>query len=387
MNDFVFWNPTKIIFGKDSMTQIAENIRPLGRKVLLTYGKGSIKKNGVYNKVKEQLTGFEVEEFSGIEPNPRVETVRLCLKQYKGYKPDFLLAVGGGSVIDATKLLASSWYYDGDPWDFLTSKSTKSKRYLPLGVVLTIPATGSEMNSGAVISRWETHEKPFFDRNEIYPKFSILDPQNTFSLPADQTAYGIVDAFSHVLEQYLHTTQNVPLQDRFSEGILLTLIENAPVVLKEPKNYNARANIMLAAAMALNNLISSGVNQDWATHGVEHEFSAIYDIPHGAGLAIITPRWMEAVFPQKVKKLAHYGRRVWNLEGKDPEVAKKAIKKTYDFFASLGIRMSLAEWNIDNSHFPKISKKLVTDKIGETPLSKKQIDQVLVNCLELQKFG
>lgn len=363
------------------MDQITKNVRSFGNKVLLTYGKGSIKKNGIYDKVMAQLKGFEVSEFSGIEPNPRVETVRKCLEQYRDFEPDFILAVGGGSTIDATKLIASSWHYGGDPWDFLVKPGTSPKKYLPFGVVLTIPATGSEMNCGSVITRWETHEKPFFSRDEIYPKFSILDPQNTFSLPPDQTAYGIVDAFSHVLEQYIHTLDNVPLQDRFSEGILLTIIENAPIVLKEPNNYEARANIMLSAAMALNNLICSGTNQDWATHGVEHELSGIYDIPHGAGLAIITPRWMKAVLDQKLSKVAHYGRRIWNLDGKDNEVANKAIKKTHEFFRSLGIKMSLSEWNIGSENFAKISAKLVEDKIGETPLSKEQIDQILNECL------
>lgn len=364
------------------MDQIAQNIRPFGKKVLLTYGKGSIKKNGVYDKVMAQLTGFEVKEFSGIESNPRVETVRKCLKENEGYEPDFILAVGGGSTIDATKLIASSWYYEGDPWDFLINQKAAPKKYLPIGVVLTIPATGSEMNSGAVITKWETHEKPFFNRDEIYPKFSVLDPQNTLSLPTDQTAYGVVDAFSHVLEQYIHTSNDVPLQDRFSEGILLTLIENAPIVLAQPNNYEARANIMLSAAMALNNLICSGTNQDWATHGVEHEFSGIYDIPHGAGLAIITPRWMGAVLNQKEKKIAQYGRRIWNLDGPDNEVSKEAIKKTYEFFASLGIKMSLSDWNIDNSNFATISAKLTKDKIGEIPLTKEQIDQILQGCLK-----
>lgn len=364
------------------MEKIAENVKPFGNKVLITYGKGSIKKNGVYDKVLKQLKGFEVKEFGGIEPNPRVETVRKCLADNKGWNPDFILAIGGGSVIDATKLIVSAWHYDGDPWDFLIKPEVNPTKYIPFGVVLTIPATGSEMNCGSVITKWETHEKPFFVREQNYPKFSILDPQNTFSLPKDQTAYGIVDAFSHVLEQYLHTLPNVPLQDRFSEGILLTLIENAPLVLKNPKNYEARANIMLAAAMALNDLISIGTNQDWATHGVEHEFSGIYDIPHGAGLAIITPRWMNVVIDKKMKKIIQYGQRIWGLSGNDKGTALEAIEKTYDFFESLGVKMSLSEWNIGSENFAKISKKLVADKIGETPLTKTQIDQILTDCLK-----
>ena len=381
MNDFVFCNPTKIIFGKTAMEKISDNINSFGKKVLLTYGKGSIKGNGVYEKVMDQLVGFEVVEFAGIEPNPRVETVRRCLKENKDYEPDFVLAVGGGSVIDATKLIVSSWHYNGDPWDFLIKPEVAPQKYLPFGTVLTIPATGSEMNCGAVISKWETHEKPFFVRSEIYPKFSILDPQNTFSLPADQTAYGIVDAFSHVLEQYLHTLPNVPLQDRFSEGILLTLIENAPIVLRESTNYDVRANIMLAATMALNDLISIGTNQDWATHGIEHEFSGVYDIPHGAGLAVITPRWMKEVLGQKQTKIVQYGQRVWNFSGSDKEVALRAVDKTYEFFSSLGIKMSFTDWGIDDQNFDQIADRLAAQKIGETPLAKEQISQILKSCL------
>ena len=237
------------------------------------------------------------------------------------------------------------------------------------------------MNNGAVITRWETNKKLFFMRDELYPKFSILDPKNTFSVPKDQTAYGIVDAFSHVLEQYIQTEKNTPIQDRFSEGILHTLIENGPLVITNPTNYEARANIMLSASMALNNLISMGTNQDWATHSIEHELSAFYDIPHAAGLAIITPRWMRVIKNQKLFKLAHYGRRIWNLTGEDEVVASKAIDKTYEFFNSLGVKMSLKDWNIDNSRFEIINDRLVKTGIGEFALSGEQIRDILDNCL------
>lgn len=363
------------------MEQLRPNLELYGRKVLFTYGGGSIKRNGIYEKIRKQLQGLEIEEFGGIEPNPRVETIRQALKQHRSFNPDIILAVGGGSVIDGSKLLASSFYYNGDPWDFLV-KNVEPKKYVPLGVVLTLSATGSEMNCGAVISKWETHEKTPFGRKKIYPKFSILDPQNTFSVPKDQTAYGIIDAFSHVLEQYLHTTTDVPLQDRFSESILLTLIENAPLVLKNLRDYHARANIMLSATMALNNLISMGTNEDWACHSIEHEFSAFYDIPHGAGLAIITPRWMKVVKEQKRRKFFQYGQRIWNLRGSEKKVVDGAIQETYNFFNSLGIKMSLKDWGIDSKHFETMKNRLVGQKIGEKALNRKQIEQILRDCLE-----
>jgi alcohol dehydrogenase YqhD (iron-dependent ADH family) len=208
-------------------------------------------------------------------------------------------------------------FYDGDAWDFVIDPEAEPCRYIPFGVVLTLSATGSEMNKGAVISNWEKREKRGFFREQNYPTFSVLDPRNLFSVPRDQTAYGIIDAFSHVLEQYIHTTENAPLQDRFAEGIMLTLIENSQKALEKPDDYAARANIMFCACMALNNLLRSGVNGDWACHAIEHQLSAFYDIPHGAGLAIITPRWMEVVKDQKAKKLVQYGKRICNLAGDD----------------------------------------------------------------------
>jgi len=381
MNNFEFRNPTKIVFGTDSMDKISSLIKPFGKKVLVTYGGGSIKTNGIYDKVMSQLKDFDVKEFAGIEPNPRVETIRKIIQDFKDFDPDFVLAVGGGSVIDGTKLLVASMHYDGDPWDFLVKESAEPKKYLPFGTVLTVAATGSEMNNGAVITNWQEHQKLVFMREGCYPVFSILDPQNTFSLPKEQSAYGVIDAFSHVLEQYLNTTKDAPLQDRFSESILKTLIENSQIVISDPQNYQARANIMLSAAMALNNLIGSGVDEDWATHFIEHELSAFYDMPHAAGLAIITPRWMEQVKEQKAKKLIQYGTRIWNLSGSDQEIIDASIEKTFSFFKSLGVKMSLSDWNIDNQHFPEIIKRLVDLKIGETPLTAQQIESILNNCL------
>lgn len=383
MLDFEFHNPTKIIFGKTAMDKIAENVEFYGKKVLVTYGGGSIKKNGIYNKVMQQLKNFEVKEFGGIEPNPRVETIRRAIKEFKSFNPDLVLAVGGGSTIDGSKLLISAMHYDGDPWDFIKSTEVKPEKYIPLGVVLTMSATGSEMNPNSVITNWETHEKIYFERKNTYPAFSILDPQNLYSLPADQTAYGVIDAFSHVLEQYMTTTENAPLQDRFSEGLLMTLIENGKKAIDNPKDYTSRANIMLSACMALNGIIRSGVYEDWATHRIEHEISAFYDIPHAAGLAIITPRWMKVVKKQKQIKIAQYGRRIWELTGEnDSEIADQAIQKTFDFFKSLGVKMTFKEWNIIDEHFQTMVDRLVKAGIGEKALSAEQIETILKTCLK-----
>lgn len=380
MNDFTFKNPTKLIFGRTSMEHLREEVNVLGNKVLLTYGGGSIKKNGIYAKVMESLKGLEVREFGGIEPNPRMETLNVAVKMAKDFQPDLILAVGGGSVIDGSKYIASVTHYDGDPWEMLTM-GKQPEKYIPVGDVLTLSATGTEMDCFFVVTKWETHEKPAFDRPQVFPKFSILDPQNTYSVPKDQTACGIIDAYSHVLEQYMNTTKNAPLQDRFSESVLLTLIENSRIVLEEPNNYEARANIMLAATMALNGVIVMGEAEDWATHVIEHEFSAFYDIPHGAGLAIITPRWLEVVKEQKADKLEQYGRRVWGLTGSKEKAIKGAISKTYDYFKSLGMKMSFSEWQIDDKYFDEMLMRLSKVKLGEIPLKPDQIQEILNNSL------
>lgn len=381
MQNFEFRNSTKLVFGTDAMGKIAENVAVYGKKVLMTYGAGSIKKNGIYDKVMAQLKDCEVAEFSGIEANPRVETIRQAVAKAKAFQPDLILAVGGGSVIDGSKLICAATNYDGDPWDFLVKKETEPTEYVPLAVVLTMSATGSEMNSGAVITNWTEHIKTNFGREGCLPKFSVLDPQNLFTLPADQSAYGTIDTYSHILEQYITTSEDVPLQDRWSEGLIMTLIENAPLTIKEPTNYVARANIMLSATMALNGLIGMGCKQDWATHRIEHELSAFYDIPHAAGLALITPKWMAVVKTEKQAKLAQYGRRIFGLAGDDASVAGLAIQKTYDFFKSLGVRMSLTEWQIDNTHFYEMTRRLATNGIGERKLTATEIRTILDTCI------
>ncbi|HDS11666.1 MAG TPA: iron-containing alcohol dehydrogenase [Candidatus Wirthbacteria bacterium] len=380
MQNFTVHMPTKIIFGTDSMDQIGENIHSYGKKVLLTYGGGSIKKNGIYDKVKSQLKDCEVKEFSGIEPNPRVETLRQAIELGKEFKPDIILAVGGGSVIDGSKLISAALLVETDAWDLVLGNGVVQQT-VPLACVLTVSATGTEMNRAAVITNWTTHEKMAFKNDLCKPKFSILDPQNTFSVSWEQTAYGIVDIYSHVLEQYLNTTLDAPLQDRFAEGILLTLHENATEIKSNLKNYEARANVMLCSTLALNSLIAAGVSEDWACHQIEHELSAFHDIPHGAGLAIVTPRWMRQVWSEKLAKFVQFGRRVHGLRGSDEEVAQEVIESLYDFFTSLDIRMNLTEWGIDSQNFTTMVERLAQRGIGEQPLIHQQIEAILQGCL------
>lgn len=380
MNDFVYQNTTKLVFGKTAMQNIAKELSQYGKKVLLTYGKGSIKKAGIYDIVIQQLKDFDVKEFSGIEPNPRVETLRKAIALGKEFQPDIILAVGGGSVIDGSKLVAGAIISDVEPWD-LVLDNTKFDKCIPIATVLTVAATGTEMDSFGVITNWEKNEKRAFAYNGLLPVVSFLDPQNTYSVSAIQTAYGIVDIFSHVLEQYMTTGENAPLQNRWSESILQTLIETAPQLLNNLQDYNARANIMLCSTMALNGLISMGTAQDWATHDIEHELSAFYDIPHGLGLAILTPRWLKHIaLTQKKDRLVQYGKRVFNLQGSDTEVANAAIEATHDFFSSMGIAMNLKDIDINDEHFETMVTR-EQDKLGEFPLTAEQIKNILSDSI------
>lgn len=379
MKDFDWHLPTHLIFGKTALDKLSQKAKIFGNKIMLVYGGGSIKRNGIYEKVKNALKDFEVSEFGGIEPNPRVETVRKAIEVVRSVNPDLLLAVGGGSVIDATKLIAAATHYSGDAWDFLTGNPQPSK-FIPIGVVLTLAATASENNGGAVITNWERHEKLFFEREELLPQFSILNPEFTFTVNAEQTAYGAIDAFTHVIEQYINTTVDSPLQDRFSEALLKTIIEEGPKALTNPQDYNARANLMLAASFALNGMIVMGVGQDWATHNIEHELSAFYDIPHAAGLAILLPNWMRVVKGQKQTKLAQYARNIWKLEGTDDELATTAADKTEAFFNSLEVKPKLKDWNITDEHFKTIVGRL-EGKIGEISLNADEINEILSKSL------
>lgn len=347
MLNFEFKNPTRIIFGKGQIASLSKEI-PAQSKVLMLYGGGSIKANGIYDQVKNALKDFQVMEFGGIPPNPEYEVLMQALKIIKDEQIDYLLAVGGGSVIDGTKFLSSAALYTGEnPWDILT-KSIRTEKGMPFGTVLTLPATGSEMNSGAVITRAETQEKFGMGGPGLFPEFSILDPQVVQSIPKRQLANGITDAFTHVLEQYLTYPTQAYLQDRFAESILQTLIEVAPRIIKDPSDFEAASNFMWSCTMALNGLIQKGVPTDWAVHAMGHELTALFGIDHARTLAIIAPSHYRYNFGNKKGKLAQYGKRVWGIySGTEEEIAEAAIVKTEEFFHSLEIKTTLSEYTED----------------------------------------
>lgn len=381
MYNFEYKNPVKIIFGKESISKVAGEI-PQKAKVLMTYGGGSIKKNGVYDKVKEALKNFDLHEFGGIEPNPHYETCMNAIEYIKSENIDFLLSVGGGSVLDATKFIAAGALYTGsDPWDFLKYRyEIEVQEALPIGAVLTLPATGSEMNGNAVITKSSTREKMAFGSPKVMPQFSILDPECVFSLPDRQIANGIADAFVHVIEQYLTFPVNAPLQDRFAEGILLTLIEEGPKVLANRTDYDAAANFMWSATMALNGIIAVGVPQDWATHMIGHELTAFHGIDHARTLAIVLPGMMHVKRHSKKEKILQYGERIWGInKGSDEERINKAISKTVEFFNSLGIPCTLPEYDVTAETIGKISERFKErdSKLGEN----KDIDYKAVETI------
>ncbi|TVY10010.1 iron-containing alcohol dehydrogenase [Paenibacillus cremeus] len=365
MNSFRFYNPTQIIFGEGTADTVGQQLASVGAKsVLLIYGGGSIKKSGLYDRVIKQLQeiGAKVVELPGVEPNPRVSTVRKGIELCRSENVDFILAVGGGSVIDAAKAVAVGVPYEGDVWDFLMRKA-EIRGALPLGAVLTLSATGSEMNGSAVITDWEHQLKKAFGSIYAYPKFSILDPTLTYTVPADQTVNGAVDMMSHVFEQYFSLTTDTPLQERLCESILQTVIENAELALKEPTNYAARANIMLCGTYALNGgMISVGMQNDWATHMIEHEVSAIYDIAHAAGLAILFPNWMKYVYRERIDRFVQFAVRVWGVDpnGKsDEEIALAGIQATRDYFSRIGAPARLADLGIGAEHLDQMAKETV----------------------------
>lgn len=353
MENFIFQNPTKLIFGKGMIARLAKEI-PANKRILVTFGGGSVKKNGVYDQVKEALKDFEVLEFWGIEANPKIETLREAIRLGKENQVDYLLAVGGGSVIDGTKLIAAGLLYDGDAWDLVLKGSAKDA--LPLATVLTLPATGSEMNSGAVISCKATAEKyPFYSN---YPVFSILDPTVTFTLPQYQVACGIADTFVHVMEQYMTTPEQSRLMDRWAEGILHTLIEIAPSVMHNQNDYQMMSEFMLSATMGLNGFIAMGVRQDWATHMIGHELTALHGLTHGATLAIVLPGLLRVLMQKKLAKLVQYGERIWNITtGTDEEKAAEAIAQTEAFFRSLGLPTRLGDEKIGEDTIREIERR------------------------------
>ena len=365
MENFTYHNPTKLIFGKDQLQQLQTEVPKYGKNVLLVYGGGSIKRNGLYDKVLAELekTGSNVFELSGVEPNPRLSTVHRGVNICKSENIDFLLAVGGGSVIDCTKAVAAGAKYDGDAWDIVTKKHTPSEA-LPFGTVLTLAATGSEMNAGSVITNWETQEKYGWGSPLTFPKFSILDPVNTYTVPQDQTVYGMVDMMSHVFEQYFHHTKNTPLQDRFCESTLKTVMETAPKLMKDLENYELRETILYSGTIALNGSLQMGYRGDWATHNIEHAVSAVYDIPHAGGLAILFPNWMRHTLDENLDRFKQLAVRVFevNTEGKsDRDVALEGIDKLSAFWSSLGAPSRLADYDITDEKLDLIADKAMAN--------------------------
>ena len=346
MQDFTYHNPVKIVFGKGSIAQLAALV-PSGGKLLLAYGGGSIKSNGVYEQVVTALKGHEVLEYAGIEPNPRYETLMKAAEMVRSQGIDFILAVGGGSVLDGVKFVAAAAKYDsGDPWDILT-KGAAIASAVPFGSVLTLAATGSEMNCFAVISRDSTREKLAFGHPLVYPVFSILDPETMYSLPPRQVSNGIVDAFVHVMEQYLTYDVHAPLQDRFAESILQTLKEVGPKVLETPNDYDTRAAMMWAATCAVNGFIAVGLPQDWATHMIGHELTALYGLDHAQTLAVVFPAMMRRQRKQKRARILQYAERVLGIrEGTEDERIDAAIRRTEEFFRSVGVKTRLADYGI-----------------------------------------
>ncbi|MCW7753920.1 iron-containing alcohol dehydrogenase [Desulfobotulus sp. H1] len=368
MQNFRLYNPTEIIFGRGEIAALRGKIPPSTR-VLITYGGGSVRRNGVLDQVKEALKGYDVREFAGIEPNPSYETLMEGVERLRSEGIDFLLAVGGGSVIDGTKFMAAAALFEGEPWDILTKRGAGIQKALPFGTVLTLPATGSEMNSGSVITRKSLQAKLPFASPHVFPVFSILDPETTYTLPDRQISNGVIDAFVHVMEQYLTWPAGAKVQDRFSEGLLQTLIEEGPRALEAPDDYGIRANLMWTATMALNGLIGAGVPQDWTTHMIGHELTALYGLDHAQTLAIVLPGVLQERREPKGEKLLQYAKRIWGLEGADKEaVMDAAIEKTREFFERMGVKTRLSDYGIGAEGISRVVEQLQAHgmkKLGE----------------------
>ena len=348
MLNFELYNPTNLVFGKGQIEKLSTLV-PQGAKILLAYGGGSIFKNGIHEQVINNLKGFEIVEFAGIEPNPHFETLMKAVAIIKEQKVDFILAVGGGSVIDGVKFISAAVNFDGNPIDILQKRVlTKDvSKIIPFGTILTLPATGSEMNSGGVVTIESTQEKLSFGGSALFPKFSICDPTVIESLPKRQLQNGVVDAYTHVLEQYLTYPHEGYLQDRIAEGILQTLIQVGPEVVENPKDYALASNFMWSCTMALNGLIQKGVPSDWATHMIGHELTALYGIDHARTLAVVGPNLYRVMFETKKGKLAQYGKRIFNLTGTEDEIANEAINKTVEFFHTMGMDTKLSDYTKD----------------------------------------
>jgi NADP-dependent alcohol dehydrogenase len=346
MLNFELYNPTNLVFGKGQIEKLGQLV-PKGAKVLLAYGGGSIFKNGIHEQVLNNLKGHEIVEFSGIEANPHFETLMKAVTVVKEQNIDFILAVGGGSVIDGVKFISGAVNYVGNPIEILQKRVLIKENAVPFGTVLTLPATGSEMNSGAVVTIEATKEKLTFGGSALFPKFSICDPTVIQSLPKRQLQNGVIDAYTHVMEQYLTYPHTGYLQDRIAEGILQTLIEVGPKVVENPKDYSLASNFMWSCTMALNGLIQKGVPSDWATHMIGHELTAMYGIDHARTLAVIAPSLYKVMFETKKEKLAQYGKRIFNLTGTEDQIANEAINKTVEFFHTMGMDTKLSDYTKD----------------------------------------
>lgn len=388
MNSFVYDIPVKVYFGENQLCNLGEELKKYGKRVLLTYGGGSIKKIGLYDKIVEEIknAGLELFELSGIEPNPRIESVRKGADICKEENIDVLLAVGGGSTLDATKFMAAGACVDHDPWDFL-SKCAPIEKALPIITVLTLSATGSEMDCGGVISNLETQDKIGRMAAPMLPKVSFLDPTLTYSVNSYQTACGAVDMMSHILEVYFNMNEDLYMLDCFMEGMMKTIIKYAPIAMKEPNNYEARANLMWTSSWAINGFARGGKQQAWSCHPMEHELSAIYDITHGLGLAILTPRWMEYCLDESTaSKYYQFGVNVFGIDSSlsEMEVAKKSIEALSNFFFNtLGLKSTFKEIGIDDKNFEIMAKKSCNNGIleGFKPLKQKDIENIFSMCL------
>ena len=365
MLNFNFYNPTRIIFGGDTIAKINDYV-PTEAKVLMLFGGESARKNGTLAEVREALGTREIHEFGGIEPNPSYETLMKAVELIREQKIDFLMAVGGGSVIDGTKFIAAAVNYTGDTWEILETHGTKITQALPFASVLTLPATGSEMNNGGVVTRKSTQAKLSFSSPYVFPQFSVLDPNKTFSLPTRQLANGVVDAFIHVMEQYLTYPVNAQVQDRFAEGLLQTLIEIGPKILEDSADYDTRANLMWTASMALNGLIGAGVPQDWSTHLIGHELTALYGIDHARTLAIVLPSNLQVRRQEKREKLLQYAARVWQIvEGDEEQRIDTAIARTRAFFEQLGLPTRLSDYGLGETDIEIIITQLKSHNLTQ----------------------
>lgn len=388
MNSFIYDIPVKVYFGENQLGNLGKELAKYGKKVLLTYGGGSIKKIGLYDAVLEEVknAGLELFELSGIEPNPRIDSVRKGAEICKKEKIDVLLAVGGGSTLDATKFMAAGAFVDHDPWEFL-SEWAPIEKALPIVTILTLSATGSEMDCGGVISNPETNDKIGRLAPPLLPKVSFLDPTVTYTVSPYQTACGSADMMSHIIEVYFNMNKDLYMLDCFMEGMMKTIIKYTPIAMKEPENYEARANLMWTSSWAINGFVNGGKQQEWTCHPIEHELSAYYDITHGLGLAIVTPRWMEYCLDETtVSKYIQFGTNVFDIDANlEPmEIAKKSIEMLSDFFfKTSGLKSTLTEIGIDETHFDIMAKKACEDSVlmGFKPLNQQDIKKILQMCL------